>query len=273
VDEVNILFAATDHGKSVTNLTSADIGLRDNGQSPNAILNFRNESQLPLQLGLVIDTSNSVMDRLKFEQAAAVKFLEKVNNSVLMVQDFTSDREQTAHAINELAPGGGTALWDAVNYATEKLANRAETQPVARVLVVISDGEDNSSSATLKEVIATALRSEVAIYTVSTRDVTNEEESAVLGDRALQTISDLTGGASYVPGAVSHRSRSLSQLQEVIRSRYLISYRPAGFRRDGHYRPINISAEKDGHKLRVYARRGYYASATRPADRASGVNQ
>jgi Ca-activated chloride channel family protein len=286
VDEVNILFAATDHGKSVTNLTSADIGLRDNGQSPNAILNFRNESQLPLRLGLVIDTSNSVMDRFKFEQAAAVKFLEKVvtdandlafvvavNNSVLMVQDFTSDREQTAHAINELAPGGGTALWDAVNYATEKLANRAETQPVARVLVVISDGEDNSSSATLKEVIATALRSEVAIYTVSTRDVTNEEESAVLGDRALQTISDLTGGASYVPGAVSHLSRSLSQLQEVIRSRYLISYRPAGFRRDGHYRPINISAEKDGHKLRVYARRGYYASATRPADRASGVNQ
>jgi len=286
VDEVNILFAATDHGKSVTNLTSADIGVRDNGQSPNAILNFRNEAQLPLRLGLVIDTSNSVMDRFKFEQAAAIKFLEKVvtdandlafvvavNNSVLMVQDFTSDRGQTAHAINELAPGGGTALWDAVKYATEKLASRAETQPVARVLVVISDGEDNSSSTTLKELIATALRSEVAIYTVSPRDVTNEEESAVLGDRALQTISELTGGASYVPGAVTHLSRSLSQLQEVIRSRYLISYKPAGFQRDGHYRPIDITAEKNGHKLRIYARRGYYASAGRAADRASGVNQ
>ena len=286
VDEVNILFAATDHGKSVTNLTSADIGVRDNGQSPNAILNFRNESQLPLRLGLVIDTSNSVMDRFKFEQAAAIKFLEKVvidvndlafvvavNNSVLMVQDFTSDRAQTAHAINELAPGGGTALWDAVNYATGKLAGRAETQLVARVLVVISDGEDNSSSTTLKEVIATALRSEVAIYTVSTRDVRNEEESAVLGDRALQTISDLTGGASYVPGAVTHLSRSLSQLQEVIRSRYLISYKPAAFQRDGHYRPIDITAEKDGHKLRVYARRGYYAAVGRPADGSAGVSQ
>src|SRR5215469_5468614 len=217
VDEVSMLFAATDHGKSVTNLTTSDIGVRDNGQSPNAILNFRNESQLPLRLGLVIDTSNSVMDRFKFEQAAAIKFLEKVvtdandlafvvavNNSVLMVQDFTSDRTQTAHAINELAPGGGTALWDAVNYATGKLAGRAETQPVARVLVVISDGEDNSSSSTLKEVIGIAQRSEVAIYTISTRDITNEEESAMLGDRALHTISDLTGGASYVPGAVSH---------------------------------------------------------------------
>jgi len=286
VDEVNILFAATDRGKSVTNLTSDDIGVRDNGQSPNAILNFRNEAQLPLRLGLVIDTSNSVMDRFKFEQAAAIKFLDKVvtdtndlafviavNNSVLMVQDFTSDRPQIAHAIDELAAGGGTALWDAVNYATQKLANRAETQPVARVLVVISDGEDNSSSATLKDVISTALRSEVAIYTVSTRDLTNEEESAVLGDRALNTISELTGGASYVPGAVSHLSRSLSELQEVIRSRYLISYRPADFQRDGHYRPIDITAAKGGHKLRVYARRGYYASASRPAARTSGVNQ
>ena len=286
VDEVNILFAATDHGKSVTNLTTADIGVHDNGKSPNAILNFRNEAQLPLRLGLVIDTSNSVKDRFKFEQAAAIRFLEKVvtdtndlafvlavNNSVLMVQDFTSDRTQTAHAINELAPGGGTALWDAVNYATEKLASRAETQPVARVLVVISDGEDNSSGATLKEVIATALQSEVVVYTVSTRDVSNEEESAELGDRALKTISDLTGGASYVPGAVAHLNRSLSQLQEVIRSRYLISYKPAEFARDGRYRPIDITAEKNGHKLRVYARRGYYASAAQPANRASGVSR
>jgi len=285
VDEVSILFAATDHGKSVVNLTTADIGVRDDGKSPNAILNFRNESQLPLRLGLVIDISNSVVDRFKFEQAAAIKFLDKVvtdtndlafveavNNSVLMVQDFTSDREQTAHAINQLAAGGGTALWDAVNYATQKLASRAETQPVARMLVVISDGEDNSSSATLKEVIATALRSEVAIYTVSTRDLTNEEESAVLGDRALKTISDLTGGASYVPGAVSHLSRSLSQLQEVIRSRYLVSYKPAEFERNGRYRPIDITAEKDGHKLRIYARRGYYASSAQP-NRASGVSR
>lgn len=286
VDEVNILFAATDHGRSVTNLTQADIGVRDDGKSPNAILNFRNEAQLPLRLGLVVDISNSVMDRFKFEQTAAVKFLEKVvtdvndlafvvavNNSVLMVQDFTSERDLTAHAINQLAAGGGTALWDAVNYATEKLASRAETQPVARVLVVISDGEDNSSSTTLKEVIATALRSEVAIYTVSTRDETNEEGSALLGDRALRTISGLTGGASYVPGAISHLNRSLSQLQEVIRSRYLISYKPAEFQRDGRYRPIDITAEKDGHKLRVYARRGYYASAPQPANRTSGVSQ
>src|SRR5579872_2287511 len=286
VDEVSILFAATDHGKSVTDLASSDVKLQDNSQPPNAILNFRNESQLPLRLGLVIDTSNSVMDRFKFEQGAAIKFLQKimtspedlafvvgVNNSVLLVQDFTADQALTAHAIDQLVPAGGTALWDAVNYASEKLASRAETQPVARVLVVISDGEDNSSSTRLKEVIAGSQRREVAVYAVSTREALNDEDTALLGERALKTISELTGGALYTPGSVSRLSKSLAELQEVIRSRYLISYKPAGFQRDGRYRPIDIIAAKGGHKLRVYARRGYYASAAQPAERAAGVRQ
>jgi hypothetical protein len=109
------------------------------------------------------------------------------------------------------------------------------------------------------------------VYTVSTRDDSNENEAAILGDRALQTISQLTGAAAYRPGSVAGLNGSLAELREVIRSRYLISYKPASFQRDGHYRPIEITAEKSGHKLRVYARRGYYASATRP--RASGVDQ
>ena len=286
VDEVSILFAATDHGKSVTNLSSSDIAVRDNNEPPNTILNFRNESQLPLRLGLIIDTSNSVTERFKFEQAAAIKFLQKVvtnkddlafvvgvNNSVLLVQDFTSDLGMTSHAIEELAPAGGTALWDAVSFAADKLTSRAETQPVARVLVVISDGEDNSSESTLKETISKALRNEVAIYTVCTKEATNEEETALLGDQALKRLSELTGGAEYRPGSVSHLSGSLSELQEVIRSRYLVSYKPAAFQRDGKYRPIEITADKDGHKLRVYARRGYYAASAQSRSAQPVVSQ
>lgn len=284
VDEVSILFAATDRGKSVTDLARSDVQVRDDSQAPNAILDFRNDQELPLRLGLVIDISSSVTERFKFEQDAATRFLQKVvtgpndlafvvavNNSVRLVQDFTQDQALTARAIDQLAPTGGTKLWDAVNFGAEKLASRAETQPVARVLVVISDGEDNSSNITLKEAIASALRREVAIYTVSTRDASHEDESAVLGDHALRTISELTGGAAYRPGAVSGLNRSLSELQEVIRSRYLISYRPASFQRDGHYRAIDITAKKNGHKLRVYARRGYYASAAKPQE--SGTSQ
>jgi Ca-activated chloride channel homolog len=278
VDEVAVFFAATDHGKSVTNLTASDIGLRDDKQPPNAILGFRNESQLPLRLGLIMDISNSVTSRFSFEQGAATKFLGKVvtgtddlafvigvNNSVLLVQDFTANLALTSRAVGQLAPGGGTALWDAVSFAADKLASRAEVQPVARVLVVISDGKDNSSSVSLKEAIANAQRREVAVYTVSTRDQTDEDPSDILGDHALRTLSELTGGAAFVPGSLRRLNGSLADLQQVIRGRYLVSYRPASFQRDGHYRAIDIIAQKDGHKLKVYARKGYYALAEQPA--------
>jgi VWFA-related protein len=278
VNEVAIFFTVTDHGNSVTDLAASDIGVRDDGQPPDAILGFRNESQLPLRLGLVIDMSSSVADRFSFEQAAAGKFLQKivtnkddltfvvgVNNSVLLVQDFTEDQALTTRAVNQLAPGGGTALWDAVAFAADKLASRREEQPVARILVVMSDGEDNSSTVTLKEAIAHALRGEVAVYTVSTRDLLDEADSSLLGDHALRTLSELTGGAAFVPGSIRRLSGSLADVQQVIRGRYFISYKPASFQRNGRYRAVDVKAQKDGRDLRVFARRGYYASAEQPS--------
>ena len=272
VDEVAFFFAATDHGKSVTNLEASQVKLRDDN-NPAVLRSFLNESQLPLRLGLVIDTSNSVTGRFSFEQQAAEKFLQKVvtgpsdqafvigvNNSVLLVQDFTSDLTLAGHAIGQLAPGGGTALWDAVKFAAAKLGNRSEPQPVARVLVVISDGDDNSSSATLKEAIGSALTGQVAVYTVSTRDLMDESQGAQLGDHALRTLSELTGGAAFVPGSIRRLTGSLADVQQVIRGRYMVSYQPAQFARDGRYRTIEINAEKDGHALKIFARKGYYAS-------------
>lgn len=278
VDEVAMFFAATDRGKSATNLTLKDVQVRDDDHPPHAILDFRNESQLPLRIGLVIDTSNSVVDRLSFEQAAATKFLQTVvtdqqdlcfvigvNSSVLLVQDFTADQGRTSHAINELAAGGGTALWNAVAFAADKLASHNERQAVARALVVISDGQDNSSDMSLKEAIARAQRGGVAVYTVSTRDSTNEEPGALLGEHALRTLSELTGGAAFAPGSIHRFKGSLAELQQVIRGRYLISYQPAAFQRDGRYHPVNITAAKDGRALKIYARKGYYASTAKPS--------
>jgi Ca-activated chloride channel family protein len=278
VDEVAVFFAATDHGKSVTDLTGADIGIRDDRRDPEAILGFRNEADLPLRLGLIIDTSNSVTTRFSFEQSAANHFLQNVltnkddlafvvgvANSVLLVQDFTADQKLVSRAVDQLAPSGGTALWDAVAFAAEKLGSRPESQPVARILVVISDGEDNSSTTTLKQAIEQAQRGEVAVYTVSTRDYGQEDAGALLGDHALRTLAELTGGTIFMPGSVHRLKGSLAELHQVIRGRYLISYKPAAFRRDGQYRTIEIAAQKDGHKLRVYARKGYYAAAPTPA--------
>jgi VWFA-related protein len=277
VDEVNVFFAATNGGKSVTDLTLADIHLLDNRRAPDKVIGFRNESQLPLRLGLVVDTSASVKQRLSFEQKAAITFLDRVvtdnqdlafvvgvNNSVLLLQDFTPDRTLLSQSVNRLAAGGGTALWDAVSFASAKLAARPEAQPVARVLVVISDGEDNSSSTVLKEVIASALRNETVIYAVSTRELTDETSSSLVGDRALRTLSELTGGAAFVPGSLHHLSGSLGDVQQVIRGRYLLTYKPAEFQRDGRYRSIELAAERDGHRFRVFARKGYYASVADP---------
>jgi VWFA-related protein len=141
------------------------------------------------------------------------------------------------------------------------LASHPEEHPVAKILVVVSDGEDNSSNISLKDAIRRAQHGEVAIYTVSTRDYEQEEASALLGDHALRTLAELTGGAPFTPGSIHRLNGSLGDLQQVLRGRYLISYKPALFQRDGRYRTIDITAQKYGHKFRVYARRGYYASA------------
>src|SRR6266436_6368592 len=274
VQEVSMMFAATDHGNSVTNLTLSGIEIREDNQPPAAILGFYNVTQLPLRIGLIIDMSNSVTDRFSFEQGAASKFLETVvtdkndlsfvigfNWSVLLMQDFTPDQTLTTRAIGRLAPGGGTALWNAVAFAADKLATHPESQPVARVLVVISDGDDNSSSVSLQQAIWAAQRGQVAIYTVSTKEGSGEESNPLLGNRALKTLSEQTGGAPFTPGSLGGLTRSLAELQQVLRGRYLVHYKPSSSKTDGRYHAVDIRAEKDGHKLKVFARKGYYASA------------
>jgi Ca-activated chloride channel family protein len=274
VEEVAMLFAAIDHGRSVTNLSPSDIQIRDDGRPPEAILGFHNMTQLPLRIGLLIDMSNSITDRFLFEEAAAGKFLETVvtdkndlafvigfNCSVLLVQDFTPDQTLTAHALTQLAPGGGTALWDAVAFAADKLASRPEAQPVARVLVVISDGEDNSSSVSLQQAVWAAQRGEVAVYTVSTKEASKYESDPLVGTPALKTLSGETGGTTFTSGSIGDLGRRLADLQQVLRGRYLVYYTPSSPQTDGRFHAVDIRAEKDGHKLKVYARKGYYASA------------
>ena len=283
VNEVALLFSATDNGRSVTDLAPANVKILDDRKPPAAVLGFRSESDLPLRLGLLIDTSASVQSRFSFEQNAAINFMNHVatgkedlafvagfSNSIVLAKDFTPDLTELGRGIQQLVPVGGTAIWDAVAFAADKLAQRPETGPVARILVVISDGDDNTSRGTLKQAIEHAERNEVTVYTVSTRySGARSEGNDPTGNRAMKVLAQLTGGVAFFPGSASHLNRSLGLLQQMIRSRYLICYRPASFNPDGHYRPIVIVAEKSGRKFRVNARKGYYSSVS-PATTDSG---
>ncbi len=279
VDEVDLFLAVTDHGRPVTDLRREEVAIRDDGLPTAVMLAFRNQSELPLRMGLVIDTSESITGRFSFEQDSAAGFLQKVltnkgdlafvvgfANQVLLVQDYTGDQKQLEHGISELVPAGGTALWDAITFAAHQLGSRVETQPVARILAVISDGEDNCSEASLKDAILAAERENVIVYTISTAEITLSPTGPPVGTQALKVLAEQTGGSSFVPGSAGNLKRGLADLQEVIRSRYLISYKPARFELDGHYRKIEVTTRRSGRKLRLYARKGYVGQVRSPGE-------
>jgi len=269
VDETALFFSVSNHGHMVSDLDLSNIKIRDDKKVPERILQFMPQSKLPLRLALLIDTSGSIKERFAFEKHAAAKFVEKLlngtsdlgfvagfNSDTLLTQDFSPDTGKLADGIGALQNGGGTALFDAVSYACWKLAAYPEQQRVARVVVLLTDGEDNSSHRSLKQVVRQAEDSGVTIYVVSTKEGSGPKSDA---DRMLDLLAERTGGESMFPGDVLALSKSLDKLHDLIRSRYLIAYKPAEFQADGKYRSITITAEKDGKRLQVHARKGYFA--------------
>lgn len=268
VDEVNVLFIATDkRGKFVRNLDQKDFAILDDHKPPQSIVNFRRETDLPIELGLLIDTSGSVRSRFEFEQEAASGFLQNTirphfdkafvvgfNGHSQLMQDFTDSATLLSAAVHHLRDGGGTALYDAIYRAChEELIKDHEDHPSRRAIVVVSDGEDNQSEFSEAQAIEMAQRAEVIIYAISTDD----SGLILRGDKVLQRIADATGGRAFFPFKMKDIKNSFSAIEDELRSQYVISYHPADFEADGRYRPIEITAFKKD--LQVRARRGYYA--------------
>ena len=268
VNEVNVVFTVTDkHGHYVKDLKKADFKIIDDAKPAEEIRSFRAETDLPLQVGLLIDASNSVRDRFKFEQEAAVEFLNqtirrKYDQAFVVgfdvtpevTQDFTDDTEALSIGVRALRPGGGTALYDALYFACrDKLLKSQRSGPVRKAIILLSDGDDNQSHVTREESIEMAQRADVIVYTIST----NLTGSGGHGDKVLQRIADATGGRSYVPFQLTEVANAFAAIQEELRSQYAISYKPAEFRTDGRYRTIQILAQEKG--LHVRSRHGYYA--------------
>lgn len=274
VDETALFFAVSSHGHMVSDLDISNIQLLDDSQPPEKVLQFIPQSKLPLRLALLVDTSGSVEDRFSFEKHAAAKFLQRVLNGAsdlgfvggfagetTVTHDFAAEPAQLALGVEKLSNGGGTALFDAVSFACRKLAAYPEHERVARVLVVLSDGEDNSSHRSLKQSIEEAETTGVTIYTVSTKEGTGVKTDA---DKVLQVLAERSGGEAMFPGDMTTLTKSLDKLRDLIRSRYLLAYKAAGFEPNGKYRAIHITAKRDGKHLQVHARKGYYARVEIP---------
>ena len=268
VDEVNVLFIATDrHGKFVRNLNQTDFSILDDHKPVEAILNFRRETDLPIQLGLLMDVSGSVQGRFGFEKEAATGFLQHIirpgydkafvigfNRESHMAQDFTDNVGALAAGVQRMRDGGGTALYDAIYKACkDKLLNEHSDHPVRKAIVVVSDGEDNQSEYTRAQAIEMAQRAGVLIYAISTDD----SGLILRGDKVLEDLASATGGRAFFPYKMKDITRSFAAIEDELRSQYDVSYKPSNFNADGRYRSIEITALKKD--LQVRARRGYYA--------------
>ncbi len=269
VDDVALFFSVTSHGHMVNDLEASNIQIRDDNKAPERVVQFAPQSKLPLRLALLVDTSGSVKDRFAFEKGAATKFVQKVlsNPSDLgfiagfatepaVTQDFSSNPAALGSGIDKLSNGGGTALFDAVTFACRKLGEYPDDERVARVVVILSDGEDNSSHSSLKQSIQVAERTGVTIYTVSTKEGPGDKTDA---DKVLEALAESSGGEALFPGDLHTLGASLDKLRELIRSRYFIAYKPANFQPNGSYHTITVVAEKNGKHLQVRARKGYHA--------------
>ena len=269
VDQVALFFGVSNHGRMVNDLELANLQILDADKAPERVVQFAPQSKLPLRLALLIDTSGSVHERFSFEKRAAARFIQRVLNpdldlayvagfslSPTVTQDFSSDPALLGKGIEKLSEGGGTSLFDAVSFSCSKLAAYPDDERVARALVILSDGEDNSSHTTLKQNIMMAERTGVTIYIVSTREGNGTKTDA---DKMLELMAQRSGGEAMFPGDMMTLDKTLDKLREVIRSRYFIAYKPANFQPDGSYRTIKIVAEKNGKRLQVRARKGYHA--------------
>jgi len=289
VNLVDVLFTVLDRrNKLVPDLEKGDFKVTDDNV-PQDIRYFSKQSDLPLRIGMLMDTSNSIRDRLKFEQDAANNFLFSVlrrnkdeafvmtfDDEPQIIQAFTGDTGLLRDHILRTRAGGGTAVYDAIYTACTHELNHPPRPPgdqpdvVRRVMILISDGDDNLSTHTRAEAIEMAQRTSVVIYTISTSTqwvaldnpgnerTGNRKYHLTEGDKILQDLADETGGRAFYPYHVDDLDQSFQDIGDELRNQYSIAYNPTNHSVDGRYHKIKVDVpEHKGYQVR--ARRGYYA--------------
>jgi VWFA-related protein len=269
VNEVSLIFTVTDrHGHYNPNLKQSDFALLDDQRAPAKVNSFHQQINLPLRVGIVIDSSTSIHTRFQFEQQSATEFLLQIlrarsDRAFVMDfaevphidQDWTNDIDKLEAGVNRIRPGGGTALFDAVYTACrDKQLTERGPEPVRKAMVLISDGDDEGVSRVLPdEAIKMCERAETIIYAIST----NWRPSRGKGDQVLTQLAEETGGQVLFPPSVEEMSNSFHQIEEELRSQYALTYTPADFKYDGTFRPIYLYCIDRRYQAR--AKKGYFA--------------
>jgi len=282
---VNTVFTVADKngkGKFVTNLKEADFKVYED-EKPQAITNFSTETNLPLSIALLVDTSGSIRDKLILEQEAAIDFFyntikrSKDRAAVIsfdsgadLLQGFSDDAETLANAIRKIRAGGGTSLYDAVYLAISGSPGvftglAKEPTDRRRVLILISDGDDNSSRMSLTETLELAQRNNVIVYCISTNQsgyFSGKDQDR--GDRTLRRLSDETGGKSSFPLKLADVGNDFRDIGEELRSQYTIAYKPTNSKLDGTFRKIRIDVTSN-RNYKARHRTGYYSPRQAPS--------
>jgi Ca-activated chloride channel family protein len=268
VELVNVLMTVTDKkNRLVIHMTKDDFHVFEDGR-PQTVRYFSRETDLPLRIAILIDTSNSIRDRLRFEQEAAIDFLNTTirrgkdmafvvgfDVEPQLIQDYTDDTEKLANSIRGLQAGGVTSLYDAMFFSCkEKMLFFPPPEPyLRRVMIVISDGQDNQSEHTREEALAMAQRAEVTVFTIST----NRSGTEGRGDKVLRRLAEETGGRAFFPFEASELAADFQQISRELRSQYSLAYVSTNNAHDGTFR--NISVQPLEKNLRVRAKAGYFA--------------
>jgi len=267
VTRVNLLFTVTDKkGRFVNSLRKEDFQITEN-KKKQSIVEFTAESNLPLRLAILVDTSNSIRTRFRFIQDSAIEFINTAmrtgedkalimyfDTRAQLAVDLTGDKTTLTSAVKRMNAGGGTALYDAIYYASVQLTKDEPHDKFRRAIIILSDGEDTLSDFSREQALEMAQKSDSVIYTVSTNITHNASD----GDKVLKHLAEQTGGLAYFPFKEEDLSQSFVNITNELRHQYNALYRPEPLLRDGKYHAIDIKVIIPGDFV-VRARQGYYA--------------
>ncbi len=257
------------NGNLVTGLPESAFTVYENGVKQEIKL-FRQED-VPVSMGLIIDDSGSMRDKRRKVESAALTLVKKSNpqDEVFIVNfndeayldvDFTNDINKMEEGLARIDSRGGTAMRDALSMSIDYLLQHAKRDK--KVLLVVTDGNDNTSNISLEKLVHKAQQSEVLIYAVGLLNQEQKRERK-RARRALDALTKASGGLAYYPESLEEVEQITSKVAHEIRNQYVIAYSPANPQLDGSYRRIKVDVRAKG-KPMVRTRSGYYATPIVP---------